>query len=627
MNGYAGSILNCNLSQLTTAKISISSYADDFLGGRGLASRLYWEQAAPEKEALDPANPLIITTGPLAGFSGLAGSRWAICSKSPSVSPQTYNYSNFGGSWGAYLKFAGLDALIIRGAADKPMYLFLHDGTCEFKDARHLWGKGAAQTREIIKGELGQGVRVLSTGPAGENMVSFAIILAEDDACGAAGFGAVMGSKKLKAIAVQGTKGPEPADPEKLKTLSTFLREIKKKQPFQFPSPPQGAKVNKQICFGCIAGCDRYSMESTDGRRGKYMCASGPFYEDFAGRYYGELNEVPFIANRMCDDYGLDTNVVMVILDWLSRCRQNGLLSDKQTDLPFSKLGSLEFIEDLLRKITFREGFGSILAEGPIRAARKFVSSAEDLLGDHIARDGSFAYYLPRIYIANSLLYALEPRQPNSMTSEIGGTVLRWLGTKKPQIGSEDVDLIAEHFWGSRFAADFTTYRGKAMAAKMVQDRLSVKDSAILCHFSWHPGAIELFRTEIISEILLAVTGVRYDKSSFYRLGERISNMQRAAIVRDRRYGRAGDVLPEFCFTTPVKDAFLNPDLLVPGSDKQPVTRKGSVIDREQFELMKDEYYRLRGWDVDSGLQKESKLCELGLEDVALELRKGNLVR
>ena len=123
-------------------------------------------------------------------------------------------------------------------------------------------------------------------------MVSFAIILAEDDACGAAGFGAVMGSKKLKAIAVQGTKGPRPADPAKLKTLSTFLREIKKNQPFQIPSLPEGAKVNKQI--------------------------------------------------------------------------------------------------------TFREGFGSILAEGPIRAARKLGSSAEDLPGDHIARDGSFAYYLPR---------------------------------------------------------------------------------------------------------------------------------------------------------------------------------------------------------------------------------------
>ena len=627
MNGYAGSILQCDLSRLTTTKIPSSSYANTYLGGRGLASRLYWEQAAPEKEALDPANPLIITTGPLAGFSGLAGSRWAICSKSPSVSPQTYSYSNFGGSWGAYLKFAGLDALIIRGTADKPMYLFLHDGICEFKDALHLWGKGAAQTREIIKEKLGPDVRVLSTGPAGENMVSFAIILAEDDACGAAGFGAVMGSKNLKAIAVQGRKGPEPADPANLKTLSTFLRKILKKHPFQIPSLPQGAKVNKQICFGCIVGCDRYSMKSADGRRGKYMCASGPFYEDFAGRYYGELNDVPFSANRMCDDYGLDTNVVAVILDWLSRCHQNGLLSDQQTGLPFAKLGSLEFITDLLRMITFREGFGSILAQGPLRAAKNLGSNAEDLLGDHIARDGSDAFYLPRIYIANALLFALEPRQPYSMTSEIGGTVLRWLGTKKPQISSDDVMFIAEHFWGSRFAADFTTYRGKALAAKMVQDHLSVKDSAILCHFAWHPGAIELFRTDIISEILSAVTGLHYDKTSFYRLGERISNMQRAAIVRDRRCGREGDVLPEFCFTTPVKDAFLNPDLLVPGSDKQPVSRKDSVIDRQQFESMKDEYYRLRGWDVDSGLQKESTLCELGLEDVAFELRQGNLVR
>ena len=356
------------------------------------------------------------------------------------------------------------------------------------------------------------------------------------------------------------------------------------------------------------------------------MCASGPFYEEFAGRYYGELNEVPFIANRMCDDYGLDTNVVWVIIDWLARCRQTGLLSGKQTDLALSKLGSLEFIETLLQQITFQEGFGAILAEGPLRAAQTLGPGAEDLLGDHIARDGSEAYYLPRIYIANALLFALEPRQPYSMTSEIGGTVLRWLGTKKPQIGSDDVRYIAEQFWGSGFAADFTTYRDKALAAKMVQDRLSVKDSAIFCHFTWHPGAIERFRPEIVSEILSAVTGLRYDKSSFYRLGERIANMQRAAVVRDRGCGRAGDALPEFCFMTPVKDDFLNPDLLVPDSDLQPVTRKDSVLDRQQFESMKNEYYRLRGWDVDSGLQKASTLGELGLADVALELRKANLV-
>ena len=136
MHGYAGSILHCDLSKLTYANISITNYTEAFLGGRGLASRLYWELAAPEKGALDAENPIIIATGPLAGFGGLAGSRWTICSKSPAITPQTYSYSNFGGSWGAYLKFAGLDALIISGVADKPMYLFIHDGTCEFRDAR-----------------------------------------------------------------------------------------------------------------------------------------------------------------------------------------------------------------------------------------------------------------------------------------------------------------------------------------------------------------------------------------------------------------------------------------------------------------------------------------------------------
>ena len=336
---------------------------------------------------------------------------------------------------------------------------------------------------------------------------------------------------------------------------------------------------------------------------------------------------MPFIANRLCDDLGLDTNVVLTIIDWLSHCHKAGILSDQKSGLPLSKLGSLEFIEELLRKIAFREGFGAMLAEGPIRAAQALGSDAEGLLGDHFSRDGSAAYYMARLYVTNALLFALEPRQPHSMTSEVGGTVVRWLGTRKPRISSDNLAFIASHFWGSDVAADFTSYQGKALAAKMVQDRLSVKESAILCNFSWHLCSIELFRPEIVAEVLSAVSGLPYDEESLYHIGERISNLQRAIIIRDRKYGREGDTLPEFCFTIPIKEAFINPDLLVPGPDKQSITKEGSVLDRGQFELMKDEYYRLRGWDVGTGLQTEARLCELGLGDVASELSKSNLIR
>ncbi|MCK4723252.1 MAG: hypothetical protein KAT75_08105, partial [Dehalococcoidia bacterium] len=364
MQGYAGSILICDLSSQETTRVSTSDYVPAFLGGRGLAARLYWQLAMPGTAALDPANPLIIATGPLAGFAGLSGSRWEICAKSPSVTPESFSYSNLGGSWGANLKFAGFDALLVKGLAEKPTYLFIHDEVCEFRDADHLWRMGAAQVRESLKAKLGQDVRVLTIGPAGENLVSFASVLADDDASGASGFGAVMGAKNLKAIVVSGTKRPKAADPIKLRQLTAFLRELKEREPQETPLPPQGMKSKRQACFGCIAGCARSLFETAGGRHGKYLCTSGFFYEDLAHRYYGRLNEVPFLANRLCDDYGLDANVIYTMLAWLARCHSAGILSDQESGLPLSKLGSLEFIEGLVRKIALREGFGSILAQG-----------------------------------------------------------------------------------------------------------------------------------------------------------------------------------------------------------------------------------------------------------------------
>lgn len=631
MHGYAGSILVCDLSRRETTHIPTSDYARTFLGGRGLAARLYWQQAVPSTTALDPANPFIIATGPLAGFTGLSGSRWQICAKSPSVMPQSFNYSNLGGSWGAHLKFTGLDALVIRGMAEKPSYLFLHDGACEFRDASHLWGRGAAQVRESLKAELGQDVRVLTMGPAGENLVSFAGLLADNDASGSSGFGAVMGSKKLKAVAVLGTNRPEPAHPIKLRELTDFLRQLKRRRPQQVPSSPRGMKARRQACFGCIAGCLRSVMETASGRRGKYLCGSGIFYEPRVRCYYGELNEVSFLATRLCDDYGLDANVIEAMIVWLSRCYRAGILTDQNSGLPLSKCGSLEFIEELVRKVALREGFGDMLAQGTLKAAQTLGSDAEKLCGDYVFRDGTGSGYCPRMYIANALIFALEPRQNFPQTGEVGGTVWRWLdwlnGVENPEVSSDDMRFIARHFWGSEAAADFSSYRGKALAAKMIQDRHYVKESTILCSFSWHISAIEIFRPEVVAEVLSAVTGDQHNESSIHQLGERIFNLQRAIHVRERRCGREGDTLPEFWYTTPLKESFMNPKLLAPGPDGQPITRKGSVVDRGQVELMKNEYYRLRGWDVVTGLQTKSKLTELGLVDVARELTKVNLTR
>jgi len=629
MQGYAGSILLADLSGRQTRQIPISDYAQSYLGGRGLAARLYWEQAIPDKTALDAANPLIITTGPLAGFGGLAGSRWQVCGKSPSISPQDFNYSNLGGSWGAHLKFAGFDALVISSAAQRPTYIYLHDGGCEFRDASHLWGKGATQTRDILKAELGQEVRVLTIGPAGENLVSLATLLADNDASGSSGFGAVMGSKKLKAVVVAGSNRPQPADPAKLEQLTRFLRGLKRQRLPRIPWPSPGIKAKRQACFGCIAGCQRALLETADGKRGKSLCGSGFFYEQRALKYYREPNQVSFLANRLCDDYGLDANAIEPMITWLYHCYRADVITEKDSGLPFSKIGSLEFIEELVQRIARRQGFGDTLAQGMLEAAGVLGSSAVALLDDSTLADGTSTGYCPRMYLTNALFFALEPRQSYPQTGEVGGTVWRWLdwlnGAKNPEVSGDDLNFIADHFWGGREAADFSTYRGKARAAKTIQDRQYAKESAILCIFSWYISAIELHRPGIVAEILSAVTGNEYDESGIYRLGERIFNLQRAIHLRQRRTGRQDDTVLESWFTTPVKESFMNPKLLVPGPNGEPVSREDSVLDRDMFESMKDEYYRLRGWDVGTGLPTESKLAELGLHDVAAELKKINL--
>ena len=645
--GYAGSILVCDLSLRETYRLDTMDYAANFLGGRGLAASLYWHLAAPVEKALSPENPLIIVTGPLAGFSGLAGSRWQVYTHSPSVIPPSFSYSNLGGSWGVQLKFAGYDALVVTGVADRSVYLFIHDGICEFRDAGHLQGMGAARSREYLKSELGKGVRVLAIGPAGEEVIPFASILADDDASGSGGIGAVMGYKKLKAIVVTGKGRPEPNDPRKLEELTRYLREVKRREPREGIVSPPGMKTSRKACQGCIAGCLRSTLKRTDGEQGKYLCTSGFFYEDLARDYYHRDSEVPFLANRLCDDVGLDINTIDAIIRWLCRCYQKGVISEKQSGIPLSRPGSHEFIRGLVWSIVRREKLGALLAGGIHRAADQLGPEAGEMIPDNVCRDGTGVAYGPRMYPANALIFATEPRQSIPMTADTGRAVLKWLewlgreanqgavGDRGPAspfipgnpVSLDDMAFMARRFWGTDEAMDFSTYRGKARAAKAIQDRHSVKESAILCHFSWHTSQIEFFRPGIIAEIINAVTGGGYDENGIYELGERIYNLQRAIHVMERTRGREYDVLPAAWHNSPLAESFLNPALLAPGPGGKPVTRKGAVLGAEDFEPMKDEYYRLRGWDEATGLQKETKLKELGLDAVSKRLCGLNLTR
>jgi aldehyde:ferredoxin oxidoreductase len=175
--GYAGKILKVDLSSSSMSDVPTSDYADRFVGGRGIAAKIYWDEVPPKTKALDPENLLMFMTGPLSGYPGIAGSMSQICGKSAATNPEQFFYSSMGGTWGAHLKFAGYDGVVICGKSEKPMYLLVQDGVAELRDASDLWGKDSTEVRDVIRSELGRMVRVLAIGPAGENLVPYATTL------------------------------------------------------------------------------------------------------------------------------------------------------------------------------------------------------------------------------------------------------------------------------------------------------------------------------------------------------------------------------------------------------------------------------------------------------------------
>jgi len=635
--GYAGEILRVNLSEGTVTRLPTADYADRFIGGRGIAAKLYWDMVPAQTGAFDPDNCLIFVNGPAAGFPGLAGFRWQVCGKSAAAEREAFSYANLGGSWGGLLKYAGFDGLVFQGKSDRPVYLFIRDGDVEIRNAAHLWGKSTFEASDSLKAELGEEVSVMAIGPAAENMVPFATIIADEGSSGSAGLGAVMGSKMLKAVAVTGSRRPEAAHPDRLQKIVESLA-----TPAGAASPPSpwvfSSQSRQQICYGCELGCTRQAYPDENGKLFKSFCQATEVYQKPAMEYYGDDSEVQLLGTRLCDAYSLDTVVMQAMIEWLIECHKEGILSEKDMGLPLSKIGSAEFIETLTRKISLREGFGDILAGGIIKAAGSVGGKARELANNIISTSANEKKdYDARLFITTALLYATEPRRPINQLHEVSFTLFSWLGrraTGEEVFSTEDYRKLAKRYWGSELAADFSTYEGKALAAKKIQDRQYAKESLILCDFKF-PSVVDMSSKDrmgdpaIESRIYSAITGKEVDEEGLYKIGERIFNMQRAVRIRQGWGGREGDRLMEHLHTQPLKkdEIFFNADCLVPGKDGETISREGAVVDRDEFEKMKSEYYELRGWDVESGLQTRAKLEELELADVADDLEKRGLLK
>ncbi len=634
MFGWAGKILHIDLGSQNVTRLDTEAYAQQFIGGLGIGEKLYWDMAPPGVDPFHSDNPLILMTGPLAATPAPSAPRLVACGKSPCIYPETFVNANMGGFIAAELKKAGYDGLVLTGKAEKPVYITIEDGRVEIKDAAHVWGQGNTKTREMLHDELGTKWRLLTIGPAGENMSRIGILFTDAGSSASMGFGSVMGSKNLKAIAVRGTGSITVADPEKIKEIRRRFKSMTGEGYFHLFNNPiklPGSEVVKRVhCHGCPQGCWRSLHRSAGGSEDIRKCQIGNFYTLWEKKYKGELTETSFDAPAMANDIGVCTMEVVFLFLWLEQCRDKGILTRENTGLDLESMGSREFLETAMHQISTREGFGDIMAEGVLRASEKMGEASREITRNILTGSGRAIAYGPKVFSMSAVIYAVEPRPFITELHEICEPLTKWAiwhnsKGEKTYMSTDVLRRISALFWGGEEAVDFSTYVGKAVAARNVQNRQFIKEALNLCDFAWpvydnagsddHVGDPAMER-----RLFTAVTGWDISQQELDTVAERLVTLNRAIVLREGRRGRQDDVLPEFMFIERpemIADVFgmYNPELFLPGKGSEVISRKGKAVDRREFEKMMDEYYQLRGWDVETGVPTQETLVRLGLSD------------
>lgn len=629
MFGWTGNILKVDLTGRKTRITPTAPYTEDFIGGRGIGARLIYDALEPGTDPFDPANPLIFNLGPLTGTAIPGAGRVDVTAKSPLTRLRAK--SNFGAYWGPELKYAGYDHLMITGQAEAPVYLWIHNGDIEIRDASHLWGMDTRQTQLAIRQELGDPeVKVVCIGPAGERLVRFACLVTETgDAAGRTGMGAVMGSKKLKAIAVRGTGSVKLAQPEKFKELALqahaairespayeelsrygVVREVKYMYDFSFfpvgyfedvaweplvqayggEAFLQQYQLKNVGCFGCPNRCMNFLAVPGVGV-GVTSC------EPWSGLTGGVWNtdlQVFWEANLLANLYGLDSTETTACIALLMELYHEGIITEKETDgIPMER-GGRDAILGTIQKIARREGYGDLLAEGPGAAARHWGPEAESRV-DLVKGLSPHAYEF-RAYHGAALMQAVGHRGD---PLPLRGSMMEYDWNRGP----EWFESVARELYGTEEAAIPTAYGGKAMMTVISENQERVPDSLGLC--KWLYPMIVIQSLEYPVACFAAATGLEASEVDLLRVGERIRNLERAFDVREG-LTRADDALPRKFFREPLKRGKF----------------AGAVLDETKFEQMKDEYYALRGWDPKTGIPTRAKLEELGLADVADDLAR-----
>lgn len=669
--GWTGKILRVDLSKQKAYEQSTFDYVPEHIGGRGIGAKICWDEVPPEIGAFHPESRLIFATGPLQGTMAPSSGRFMVLGKAAQTYPvESYTRSGVGGHWAPELKWAGYDVVVIHGKAPKPVYLWIHDDKVEFKDATKLWGQNTYDTQKALWSVHGRQTRILTIGPAGENLSRCGIILTDTgDASGQGGFGGIMGSKNLKAVAVRGTGGVRVAHPKKLMKLCEdvrhlFSRKSHEKDPYK--PAEEGFRFNiwggghtrgglsmfqgeleklcddpsslyhriPDGCYACPVSC-RSRVSGPDITSGVAFCAQAFMYmESILYDPEKGYSKVTWEAAKLADLYGINAYEVQAIVPWLSDCYSEEILDSKQTGLPLDEIGSRKFIHELLRKMAFREGFGDKLAQGGLRAAEATGKESFDQIIRYYTRAGRFGGYrehwsylggypqgfaVPHI----ALIWALDSRDAfNShgfITILWGGAVA--IGKNEVNAVPDDIiELIKpamKYAYGSEKSAEFITKDGKGLVwdwspvvARRHQQRAILKDSYVVCDnlfpFLFNQNSADhVGDTSLESQIFSAVTGEELDENSSYDIGEKLVNLERAIAVRDGR-DRTDDVFYDHYYET--------------------TDRAGRRYEKDKLEKAKDAYYQLMGWDL-RGVPTRDRLVQIGYPNVAEELEKRGIIK
>ncbi len=639
--GY-GKILDVDLSSRRMVKTSIDpDMARRFIGGMGFSSKMLYDEVGPDVEPYSPENILIFANGPLTGTQAPSSGRTEITTKSPLTA--SIGTGNTGGMWGAALKHAGFDILIIRNKSETPVYLWINNDEVELKEANHLWRKNTVVSSDAIRNELGADISVLTIGPAGENLVRFACPVNDYHHVAARnGSGAVMGDKKLKAIAVRGTGQVSIAREEDFKEAIREVRErlatarkvslfggggkgeeappwdvIHGSMPgknFQTGFLPDWmnshnrAKVAKYMskeqspCWACPLQC----FHLAEVKEGKYAGtkvgrpgASGVHYA-FGGKCAIDNVLTIWKCKEICHQMGMDYVSAAGCISFTMELFQRGILTASDCDGLALDWGNEDSSVALLNKIANREGIGDILAEGTARSAKLFGRGAKK-------------------YVMTTKGVEMMSTDPRSgkrgyvfgvITNPRGGDNVKgahFLADEyNPNWGADQLDMfedVKKMAYGVPPEQLPFTWEGKAMMVKWFEDLYSFLNAAGVCFFP--SGFVLAWGPTHFSKLLSACNGWEITPRAVMKSGERVFNVLKAYNVR-QGISRKDDNWPDRFYEESLPDG----------------PAKGAKLSRNITDALLDEYYGLRGWDKKTGLQTESKLIELDLKDIAVDLLK-----